>query len=647
MAARPPVDELRDRLRELGYLDAGLDRFVLAPARAGRSARSLALRASLRIGLLVGLVLGVSSAIAIAVRIPSLVTGVRDLAVLAAYLSTVAVVASAALALVVVLSASRLASSTDPARLARRARPLARAAGITGGVAALVYLTLWWRTFDPFSGEHAVWATLAALVVAVVTSLVLGHTMAATTLAVTSLHDTQGLTGRGIRLSRRSSAVVAFAALVASGSWLFVSSRPARPPELAPLVVVPTGVEVTLLAIDGFEPALAARAAGRLSLDRIRDLLNAPSAELSRDEEDDPARVWTTIATGLPASRHGVTGLEVRRVAGLEGRMPTAASRLASAVGAATDLLRLTRPVAGSAQLRLEPTFWEVGARAGLRTAALNWWATWPALDGDGLVITDRAALRLERGGTLSDEIVPSALYEPLRLAWPRLQGEAARQAGVRLDGLTGETRQALERSAIIDGTQVALATSPLLGDTDVMAVYLPGLDIARDALVGGRGAPGTAADLASRLEGLERYYALVDDWIGAFRDTPHRDSARGGEAPARVLFVLAYPGRSSGRTPAHLYLASPGPDTGVTLSGRLEDVAPTLLWAVGVPVSRAVDGRPLTGFFRDPSSPAPRWAVREVPSWGVRARPASPPSGQPTLDEEMRERLRSLGYVR
>jgi hypothetical protein len=33
----PRVDELRQRLRSLGYLDAGVDRFVLGPARATRA----------------------------------------------------------------------------------------------------------------------------------------------------------------------------------------------------------------------------------------------------------------------------------------------------------------------------------------------------------------------------------------------------------------------------------------------------------------------------------------------------------------------------------------------------------------------------------------------------------------------------------
>ena len=44
----PSVDELRARLRELGYLDAGMNRFVLGPVRGGRGLVSIAWRSSAR-----------------------------------------------------------------------------------------------------------------------------------------------------------------------------------------------------------------------------------------------------------------------------------------------------------------------------------------------------------------------------------------------------------------------------------------------------------------------------------------------------------------------------------------------------------------------------------------------------------------------
>jgi hypothetical protein len=69
------VGELRERLRALGYLNAGVDRFVLAPARGEQTSVGLAWRVSLRIGLLAALLLGPGAAIGVAMRVPGLIAG--------------------------------------------------------------------------------------------------------------------------------------------------------------------------------------------------------------------------------------------------------------------------------------------------------------------------------------------------------------------------------------------------------------------------------------------------------------------------------------------------------------------------------------------------------------------------------------------
>src|SRR5207237_1156793 len=81
------VDELRQQLRALGYLDAGVNRFLLAPARERRRPLAVALGAGARVGLLAGALLGPAAAIGVGARIPGLVSGVRDAAVLALYLA--------------------------------------------------------------------------------------------------------------------------------------------------------------------------------------------------------------------------------------------------------------------------------------------------------------------------------------------------------------------------------------------------------------------------------------------------------------------------------------------------------------------------------------------------------------------------------
>ena len=95
----PRVDELRRQLQSLGYLDAGVDRFVLADATGTRRPIAIATRASLRIGILAGVLLGPASAIWLHRQLPGLITGSRDALVLAVYLAILFGVGGAAAAL--------------------------------------------------------------------------------------------------------------------------------------------------------------------------------------------------------------------------------------------------------------------------------------------------------------------------------------------------------------------------------------------------------------------------------------------------------------------------------------------------------------------------------------------------------------------
>jgi hypothetical protein len=89
------------------------------------------------------------------------------------------------------------------------------------------------------------------------------------------------------------------------------------------------------------------------------------------------------------------------------------------------------------------------------------------------------------------------------------------------------------------------------------------------------------------------------------------------------------------------------GRDNPAAGPARLEDVAVTVLHMLGVPISRSLQGTVRAELL--PRQLLAEHPVRFVEDYGRRdlARPAaSAPAGH-TLDDEMRERLRSLGYVR
>ena len=416
MPQDPRVDELRQQLRALGYLDAGVDRFVLGPAREARRPAVIALLASLRTGLIAALLLGPAAAIGLAGRMPGLVTGPRDAVVIALYLAALFGAGVAALAFAASLLFAKLAGTAS----GTRQRRLSRGAGLAVGIGCLAYLTLWWQTANAGLGMGAPLWTLFALLVAIGISFVVGHAVLVTTSVVMMAgRRTDAAAPAGLAATSWRTAI-AVAALAFAGSLVLMSvTSPGASKDLDPapsLTVVTSGARVRVIAIDGFDAGVFSQlgAAGRVPA--LAAAFAGSRATLAVDSTRDPARAWTTIATGQPPEVHGVGGLETTRVAGVQGAVSSSVqSPLARAVRVATDLIRLTRPSIASGTERRQKTMWEVASDAGLRTAVVNWWATWPAPSDAagalGIVLSDRATLRLERGGPLDAEISPSTLY--------------------------------------------------------------------------------------------------------------------------------------------------------------------------------------------------------------------------------------------
>lgn len=637
------TDDLREQLRALGYLDARVDRFVLGRAASGTRAWSLALAASLRIGALAGALLGPSAAVGLSARLPGLVTSLTDAVVLAGYLAVLFGAGAALLALAAVAAggaiARRAAAQPDFANRARRAAILT---GLAVSAACLLYLTLWWRASAasaPMAPLGSTTAQVLVLAVAAAISVLIGHGVTVTVLATLVRSGLARALPQGSPLSSwRVLLPVGGVALVGALALLAATAPASSPVSAAPpLAVVPTGARVVVFAIDGVDVATLTRLSAEGVTPTLAALTSQARVSLSNDPDRDPARVWTTIATGQLPERHGIRALEARQLAGVEGRLSTESPALAM-LTAATDVLRLTTPAIASGDERRLPAFWEVAASAGLRTAVVHWWATWPAPEAEGVVLSDRAILRLEHGGALAAEIAPAALYDTLR------NGSDARHTRVTAAAAhawppdaPADVAATLTRSAELDATVLDLAADPALGALDLLAVYLPGLDIAQYALLqGGEGAPVAPSVTTARVRGLEAYYAFLDAalarWLAAL---PKAD---------RQFVVITQPGRV--RQPSAGLLAISGTHASATAMGTVAptSVAPTVLTALGVPIASDLAGTALRTLFTDLFQA--RFPARAVATYGERRASAHTRAGHP-LDREMIERMRSLGYVR
>jgi Type I phosphodiesterase / nucleotide pyrophosphatase len=635
-AAGSQVDDLRQRLRQLGYLDAGIDRFVLGSAQQGQSAASVGLLASLRIGVLGALFLGPAAALGITARLPGLANGVRDVFVLAVYTAIFFGVVISGVALVASLAAARIARRAGPS-LARRSRPLAVAAGTGVGLLSVIYLAMLWTMVTSVwggGGAHGTLWLLAGLVVAAAISLLLGHAVTLTALAVLVAGTESPVAVGGVPGTSWKGLLGLGALAVGGALCVFVLMPPAPDaPPPPPLAVVPSGYRMRVVAVDGFDPRVFQRLAAAGRVPALAAALGSGAASLrfeapaSAGATYDPARLWTSVATGQPASVHGVEALETRRVAGVSGSLGGPPDATWSGLRTAMDLIRLTRPAIASGSERRAKTFWEVAAGAGLRTAVVNWWATWPAAEDAGVVLSDRATLRLERGGALDAEIAPADLYDTLQARWPALRATAtalvdsvAGGADVAASGAAGAL---LLRSAQLDAVTRVLSDAVATPGTDLLVSYYPGLDIVQH---------GAAAAAAGD---VERYYGMLDRLL-----TPVLAAG-----PQEVVVLVTAPGRveagNLGRL-AVLGTAGAGAAAATTLEGR--DVAPTLLYALGLPISRELPGTVATSLLA-PDFVA-RYPVRFVSEYGRPGAPAPHRGGQP-LEQEMIDRLRSLGYVK
>lgn len=617
-APRPPlasVETVREELRRLGYLDSGLDRFVLRAA-GGESPLRASWRASLRVGLLGG-TLAAGALLLLAVGLDRrLLAEPRDLLLLLVYLWAALGLASGGVAWLAGLIAAWAARRLGRAPGAGLPRNL----GLAVGVAVLVYLALWWRSHGAGAtpGVHA-----AALGIALALCAALGRFASLAAVAVLSAGGAAPHLPQASLSRRHMLPLLAAAALAIGGGVALASYVGNGTPSAPDYAVVPTGLRVRVVGIDGLEAGMAEQMLARGAMPHLGTLLaRGARARLVAEPERVPAIVWTTIATGRGPEAHGIRAAGVRRLPGMRTPVPQAENRLVAALGATADLLRITRAQPPTSVLRSVKTFWNVASDKGLRVGVVNWWATWPADAVNGYVVSDRAVFKLDKGGAPDREVYPPELFETLRALLP--------PAGA-------EPTEAVARARRLDLFHSDAARRLRGGrPPDLEALYLPGLDIVTTQELG----EAPMADLASldrRLDAVRAYYAFADGLIaGAAEDLGAGD----------VLVLVGDPGRlaRSGATPAEgLLVLAGGPVVAAGDLGRVSsrDVAPTVLHLVGLPVSGELDGRALEGALAAGFRAA--HPLRHVAGYG--RRPAATPA-ESAFDTQMLEELRSLGYI-
>jgi hypothetical protein len=325
--------------------------------------------------------------------------------------------------------------------------------------------------------------------------------------------------------------------------------------------------------------------------------------------------LWTTLATGKYPYKHGMVGPQLYPAPFLA---PGSVIRL------------LPRGLAfrtwGTVGLKSQPTdarakqalaLWEILDEAGVEVGVIGWPSTYPPPPGPRLVLTEgffRQTGVADPEGEEEDHppaARPAEVADRARLF--RVAPEALETAELVPYGET-PPREALANDLWRESFTLFLLEQPQAAEN--LFVLLPGLAAVSDAYYGGyasvqfEGATQPLYEEAARL--VTAYYRQLDQFLArAWEALPEPRllvvvSAHGVESPGgwrqawgELSQRRSLEGRWDGAPDGVLLLAGEGVRAGSFLrEARLVDLAPTLLYALGFPVARDLDGKVLTAAF-------------------------------------------------
>jgi predicted AlkP superfamily phosphohydrolase/phosphomutase len=376
----------------------------------------------------------------------------------------------------------------------------------------------------------------------------------------------------------------------------------------------PDGPRVLLLCLDGasldvISPAVAA---GRLpNFGRLLD--RGASMHLATTRPTQPETVWASVMTGTWPSRHGVRGAARYRPFNGDVSLDLLPDYLFTQALIRVGLL-IEEPYS-SASLEAMP-LWRMAGRFGVRAGFIGLPLTHPADSPHGFIVSDRFHRRRDSAAVLDARpaVSPARLDEVARAVLAAEQGQPPDERLGRLDLLL----QSSEAESTVEADRLHHHLARQLGSAEqvrLLAVRYAGLDTIGHYYLryATPDAYGDVSEDERRRLGrvLDDYYEYVDSLVGDALETLRENdlllvvSGFGMEpltVGKRLLERAVGDPRFTGtheRAPDGFLLAY---GTAVAPSrqarGAVVDVAPTLLYFLGLPVARDMDGFVRTDVF-------------------------------------------------
>ncbi|MBN2346316.1 MAG: alkaline phosphatase family protein [Candidatus Aminicenantes bacterium] len=373
-------------------------------------------------------------------------------------------------------------------------------------------------------------------------------------------------------------------------------------------------------------------------------------ADFQTDRPTKSAVVWTNIATGKTMLKHGILDFAFVKANNIQVPYSNAEKR--------------------------EPSLWHMLDRFGLRTVVINWFVTYPPDQFDGVMVSDRFRQILNKKPEAANECVdtvqPSIDFYRLKQVVRRDYREILERTGLpdfpemfqklhpdsnfKKSFTLGNSRTFVKQDALVeDVTDTLFKTKEadlymtyfrlpdvfqhfvlgLIPDEELEGVFYEGKDW--------RISEEKRREIIGRISRLmEPVYRYMDRLLQKYVSDPkfkdayflvmsdhgfslygggynHYNLPEGMEPPPGILMIKG-PAVRPGKTSACIY-----------------DIAPTVLYLMGLPLDKNMDGKPLRDVFK---------LSRKVRTTTYRLDRDKKSVARNASDQDTLEELKALGYI-
>ena len=362
--------------------------------------------------------------------------------------------------------------------------------------------------------------------------------------------------------------------------------------------------------------------------------------------------IWASIATGKVPSKHGINDFLVKRTLAERANETKTGNKPADSETAEGD------PITSNLW-RARPV-WDILGSLGKKVGVVGWWTTWPAQPVNGTLVTDYAAYgagqwpghdthRTYPEGL--DSLVTKYRRDAKNVSWAELFQFVPPIDTTKVTARQNQLMDQLRWIYASDMTFYRVGMELYKRDhPDFFTVYFRGVDAASHAYwdIDMPGPHGNYTDAEYQwLKNLiPNYYIFTDRMIGNFL------KEAGSKTNVIVNSDHGFQGGGIGvmahKVDGIVLMAGPEIRKDANISGAtVLDITPTVLALFGLPTAQDMDGRPIADALQ--ANVAKKVERMTKLKTYETAQSATGKNGEPLrspVDQELRERLRSLGYL-